>query len=169
MQKENNHKPSVEEVLHTYSDMIYRLAYARTMNSYDAEDITQNVFLKYMKHADGLLEEEHRKAWLITVTVNEAKSFLTSAWNRKKVAMEENYDAVDERNPFAKAEQEDIFAYVGKLPEKYRIIIHLFYYEQLSILEICNILKKKESTVKSQLHRAREILKKSVKREWFDV
>ena len=80
---------TVEEVLARYSNMVYRLAYARTMNKCDAEDITQEVFIKYMKHQQELTEEEYRKAWLIRVTINASKSLLTSAWNRKRVSMEE--------------------------------------------------------------------------------
>ena len=125
---------TVEEVLAKYSGMVYRLAYARTMNKYDAEDITQEVFMKYIQHQYELAEEEYRKAWLIRVTINASKSLLTSAWNRKRVS-----------------------------------IVHLFYFEDLSVKEISSLLGRKEATVKSHLYRAREILKKNLREEDFDV
>lgn len=160
---------TVEEVLSKYSGMVYRLAYARTMNRYDAEDITQEVFMKYMKHQDKLQEEEYRKAWLIRVTINAAKSLLTSAWNRKRVSMEE-VEGMLEANAYQKGEADSgLLLEVAKLPDKYRIIVHLFYFEELSVKEISAVMRMKESTVKSHLFRARERLKKTLKEEDFDV
>lgn len=160
---------TVEEVLSRYSGMVYRLAYARTMNKCDAEDVTQEVFIKYIKHQHELVEEEYRKAWLIRVTINATKSLLSSAWNRKRVSMEE-VEGVLEGSPGITLDFDNsLLLAVKKLPEKYRVIIHLFYFEDLSVKEISNLLGMKESTVKSHLFRAREKLKKNLKEEDFDV
>lgn len=168
-QKETGETLSVEQVLSKYSDMVYRLAYARTMNTYDAEDVTQEVFLKYIRHENELCTEEHRKAWLIKVTVNTSKSLLTSSWNRKKTPLENEEEIYDESNPFEKAENYALLQEIGKLPEKYRIVIHLFYYEELSISEIADSMKTKESTVKSLLFRARKMLGERLDKEDYDV
>ena len=134
---------TVEEVLAKYSGMVYRLAYARTMNKYDAEDITQEVFMKYIQHQYELAEEEYRKAWLIRVTINASKSLLTSAWNRKRVSMDEIEGSLEGRSGLERDFDNSVLHEVAKLPEKYRVIVHLFYFEDLSVKEISSLLGKK--------------------------
>jgi len=139
-------------IVEKYFDTVYRLALSQAKDSHRADDILQEVFLRYIK-ADKLFEsEEHIKAWLIRVTLNCAKSSFTNSWYKKTVPLTE--DIV-----FEVPEQEDLYNTVAKLPKKYRTVIHLFYYEDLPIKEIAKILKTKESTVKSQLHRGREMLR----------
>lgn len=142
---------SVEEILELYSDMVYRLAFARTQNKQDAEDITQEVFLKYIRSKPEFCDEEHRKAWFLKVTVNTAKSLLTSAWRRHYAQLED----MSEGSCYIE-EKTEVFYAVQRLPEKYRIVIQLYYYEEMSIKQISEILSKKESTVKSLLKRGRE-------------
>ena len=146
---------SVEEVLSKYSEMVYRLAFARTKNKQDAEDITQDVFLKYIRSGKKFRDEEHRKAWLLKVTTNTSKSVLTSAWTRHYAHMEELPEGSSNM-----VEKSEVFYVVQDLPEKYRVVIQLYYYEELSIKEIGQVLAKKESTVKSLLRRGRDQLKK---------
>lgn len=160
---------SAEQVLKKYADMVYRLAYARTMDIYDAEDVTQEVFLKYIKHQNELCTEEHRRAWLIKVTVNTSKSLLTSSWNKKKISLESEEEVCDESNPFEGVENYGIMQEVGRLPEKYRVVIHLFYFEELSVSEIAVTMKTKESTVKSLLFRARKMLGERLDKEDYNV
>lgn len=160
---------TVEEVLSRYSGMVYRLAYARTMNKCDAEDVTQEVFMKYIRHQYEFVEEEYRKAWLIRVTINASKSLLTSAWNRKRVSMEEVEGVLEGSTGIDVDFDNSLLSEIEKLPEKYRVIVHLFYFEDLSVKEISSMLRMKESTVKSHLFRAREKLKKNLKEEDFDV
>lgn len=139
-------------IVEKYFDTVYRLALSQAKDSHRADDILQEVFLRYIK-ADKLFEsEEHIKAWLIRVTLNCAKSSFTNSWHKKTVPLTE--DIV-----FEVPEQEDLYNTVAKLPKKYRTVIHLFYYEDLPIKEIAKILKTKESTVKSQLRRGREMLR----------
>lgn len=146
---------SVEELLRRYSDMVYRLAYARTQNKQDAEDITQEVFLKYIRSNHRFQDEEHRKAWLLRVTVNTTKSLLTSAWHRHYAHIE----GIAEESCCVEENDSDVYYAVQRLPEKYRIVIQLYYYEELSVKQISDILAKKESTVKSLLRRGRERIK----------
>lgn len=151
---------SVEELLERYSSMVFRLAFSKTKNKNDAEDITQEVFLKYMKSNKQFNDEEHRKAWLLKVTINESKTLLMSAWFRRTTKMEDADDIVTELN-----EKSEVYYAVLKLPAKYRQIVHLFYYEDMSIESISEITGIKASTIKSQLHRARLMMKESLKED----
>ncbi len=154
----------VKELFSMYSDMIYRIAYARTINRYDAEDIMENTFLKYIKCKKKFRDEEHRKAWLIKVTVNSCNSFFTSGWSRHRADLDDAKDV----SCSPEFEKSEVYYAVEQLPEKYRVVIHLFYYEDMSIENITKILGTKESTVKSQLHRAREKLKDILKEEQYE-
>lgn len=151
---------SIEELINRYSRTIFRLAFSKTRNRSDAEDITQDVFLKYMKSKPKFNDEEHRKAWLMKVTINTSKTLLMSAWFRKTTMMEEADDIVTELN-----EKSEVYYAVLKLPTKYRQIVHLFYYEDMSIESISQITGMKTSTIKSQLHRARLMMKDSLKED----
>ncbi len=147
-----------EELISKYSDMVYRVAYARAQNVEDAKDITQDVFLKYMKAGKNFRDEEHRKAWLLTVAVNTGNTFMKSAWMRHRATL---IEAGEESETME--EKSEVFYAVKELPEKYRVVIHLFYYEELSLKEISKILKITETALKSRLHRARTMLKDLLK------
>lgn len=149
---------SAEELLEKYSNMVYRLAYARTGNVHDAQDIVQEVFLKYIKADKEVHDEEHRKAWLLTVAANTGNTMMKSAWFRHRADFEEA-ESEDYYTPGI-PERSGVYDAVQDLPEKYRVVIHLFYYEELSIKEISAILKTSETNVKSRLFRARDMLKK---------
>lgn len=154
---------SAETLVAMYSDMVYRLAYARSQNVHDAQDITQEVFLKYIKSEKIFNDEEHRKAWLIRVTVNAGNSFAKSAWNRHRADISE---AEAETEEFS--EKSEVYYAVRELPEKYRVIVHLFYYEEIPVKEIGRILGIGESAVKSRLFRAREMLRERLGGENFE-
>lgn len=153
---------SVEMILEKYSIMVYRIAFSRTKNKYDADDILQEVFMKYIKYNIDYTSEEHRKAWLIKTTINTSKTLLTSAWFRKTTEIPDSLFTMME-------EKSEVYYAVLKLPAKYRTVIHLFYYEDLSIRDISNLLNLGENTIKSQLHRARKLLQEILKGEDFDV
>lgn len=150
---------SAERLLEVYSDMVYTLAYSRTRNRHDAEDITQEVFLKYIKSGKRFSDEEHRKAWLLKVTVNSAKTFVGQAWFRHRADIEEAENAAESDSDSASP----LLDAVSELPEKYRTAVHLFYYENLSVEQISEIMNSKPNTVKSYLHRARAMLKEILK------
>lgn len=165
LQKEKN---DINIVVEKYSDMIYRLAAANVNSKSDADDVYQDVFLRYIKEVKKGKEfesEEHRKSWLIRVTINCCRSLNTSAWFRRTVPIDESI--TEEYDAFSDA-GEDIHAALMKIPQKYRSVIHLFYYEQLSTDEIAETLDMKASTVRTQLTRAREMLRNIMKGELTD-
>ncbi len=148
------YKISATEAFEKYSDMVYRLAFARVKNKYDADDILQEVFLRFIKSKDKVNNEEHTKALLIRITINCTKNLFGSSWFKKTEPLNENL--VVSEHTF------DTLDAVMRLPQKYRTVIHLHYYCGYSIDEIADILKSKPSTVKSQLCRARQKLKISL-------
>lgn len=151
-----------EEVIRRYADMVYRLALARTGNRSDADDVFQKVFLRYVQKAPDFTEEEHRKAWLLKVTVNCFVKLLTSLWKKRVGLFSEQQEpehGTEERG-YAEAEGDFvIWRELMNLPEKYRVALHLFYYEELGTEEIGKITGQKPSTVRAQLTRARRMLR----------
>lgn len=151
-------KKLMNYMIEKYADMMFRCAYSYCKNRADTEDIIQEVFIKYMKKSPEFSDEKHEKAWFIRVTINTAKDYIKSFWYRKTEGMNEDIIYNDK-------ESINIWEIVGKLPPKYRSIIQLYYQEGYSIKEISFILKMRESTVGTQLSRARDLLKKIGKEE----
>lgn len=153
----------LKEILSTYSKMIYRLAFSRTGNAKDAEDICQEVFFALAAKNPDFESEEDRKAWLIRVAINKANSLWRSAW-RKKVILSEAKLTLQNQTQEDSA-LEDILA---KLSGKDKMLIQLHYYEGFKLEEIASILNKPSATIRSQLHRARKRLKKLMEKELYD-
>lgn len=151
---------SVESAIDRFSTDVFRMAYARTGNKSDAEDITQDTFIKYMKETKAFVDENHVKAWLLRVAINSSKNLVNSAWHRKNTSM----DAADLMSTQIE-DQSEVYNAVLKLPEKYRVVVHLYYFEGYSVEEIATMLSAKESTVKSWMRRARMKLKDMLKEE----
>ena len=153
------HKQRMAEL---YFDTVYRLALARTRSKDLAEDVSQEVFLRFFKTHKNFESEEHIKAWLIKVTINCSKSVFASTWFKKTVPLSEELTFTD-------THAGDVYMTVSKLPQKYRTVIHLFYYEDMPIKQIAQVLKVSENTVKSQLHRAREMLKSMLGEDYNEL
>lgn len=148
----------VNRAVDTYADLVRRICFCHIKNHMDTEDIFQNVFLKYMLY-DGTFESaEHEKAWFIRVSINACKDFFKSLFRHSTVSL-------DEVTELAAEEAEDyseVLQAILALPEKYRDVIYLYYYEEYSAAEIADILKSRESTIYSLLSRGRTMLKKSL-------
>ncbi len=149
-------------IIEKYFNMVYHLALSQTKDKNHADDVCQEVFLRFVKTDKTFKDEEHAKAWLIRVTINCSKNVFNNLWYKRTEPLSE--DIV-----FETEEKSDIYYAVNELPPKYRTVIHLFYYEDLSIEQIAKYLKAKESTIKSQLHRGRELLKSKLKEGFEDV
>lgn len=149
--------------LEEYGDMVYRIALLHMKNKSDAEDVFQEVFLRLVRYKDKIESEEHLKRWLIRVTVNCCKKQFDNAYRRYTVPLEtENGKEPSWEMP----EKDDgVWESVQSLPEHYRGVIHLFYYEQYSVREIGGILEISESAVKTRLSRARDMLRDRLEAE----
>ena len=157
-------KLSVDEVFQKYGNRIFSAAFSVCQNQADADDIVQDTLIRYYSLSKDFESESHLKAWLIRVAINRAKDLASSFWRKNKVEWE------DYMNELAFEEPEDsrLFEAVMRLPEKYRTVIHLLYYEDYTVEEISNILRRPEGTVKSQLNRGRKLLKNMLQEEWND-
>ena len=151
-----------ERIFDKYSSMVYRLAFSRTNNRYDADDILQTVFLKLVKADVDFTEDEHIKAWLIKVTLNTSKNLISSAFRRLTLPLEDTL-ATEMKS------KTEVYYAVMKLPTKYRTVIHLYYFEGYSVTEMAKWLETKEATVKTWLSRARAKLGTELKGEDFGV
>ena len=142
-----------------YFDMIYKLALSQTKSREHADDVVQEVFLRYLKTDTDFESDEHIKAWLIRVPGNCSRNVFTNSWNKKTVPLSER----EEQITFDTHEKSDVYYAVMELPQKYRAVIHLFYYEDMSIEDISKYLNTNSSTVKSQLSRGRKLLGEKLK------
>ena len=142
---------------------IYLIAFSYTRNRYDAEDIMQNTFLKLWKTDVSYESDEHLDRWLTRVCVNECKDFFKLSF-RKNAPLEDAQEAAVEDPHF----NVDLFRAVSSIRKKERLAVHLFYYEDLPIAEIAEIMKTKEGTVKSLLYRARKTLKAKLGDDWIN-
>lgn len=139
-----------------HKDMVYRIAYTYVKNEEDAKDILQEVFLKLYHNKKVKFEDmEHKKHWLIRVTINCAKDYVTSAWfsRRTELPKEELMEGMYTH------ETQSIMEEVQRLPDKYKAVIYLHYYEEYTYEEIAKILKLRLSAVKMRAKRGREMLK----------
>lgn len=145
-------KERIRYLMDKYSKSLHRLAFTYLRNTADAEDLAQDVFLQYLKAAPEFQDGEHEKAWLIRVTVNRCKNELKSGWWRLRRPLPDDLSYLVE-------EESDLLRSVLALEEKYRLPIHLHYYEGYAIKEIAGILGEKPATVGTRLARGRELLR----------
>jgi len=155
----------------TYGDMVYRLALVKVQGTADAEDITQDVFLRYVRSAPQTMDAQHEKAWLIRVAINCSKSHMTSAWRRKTTTLPD--EIASPVSVTAQASDHDdarmVSDAVRALGDPYRTAIHLFYYEGYHTAEIAQMMSTQDATVRSWLHRARGMLRTMITiddKEW---
>lgn len=147
-----------------YQDMVYRIALHALGSPQDAEDAAQEVFLRLYTEKKPFAGPEHLRHWLIRVTVNVCRDDLKSPWRRRRVPLE----AVPETPVFDRPEQGALYREVMALPEKYRTVLYLFYYEELTVKEIGEVLDLRTTAVTTRLHRARAKLKERLTEVWQD-
>ena len=151
------------ELLDLYGDTVMRTAYTYLKNKPDAEDAVQEVFLHIIEKNPVFNDKNHEKAWILRTTINVCKNNLNTFWNRNKQSIDDSpdvavYDSYNTDSSVLKA--------VMSLPEKYRITIYMYYYEEYSTAEIAKITGKNDVTVRSLLRRARAKLKDMRKEEY---
>lgn len=141
-----------EKVIRQYADMVYRIALHNLKNTSDAEDIFQEVCLTLLTKNAPLFDDVHIKRWLIRVTINKCKNFSKSLWQSKT-------ETLDLSREDSRETENLIPELVYSLPQKYRNIVYLYYYEEYTVAEIAEILGENKNTVNSKLQRARKKLK----------
>ena len=146
----------VTETLQKYSNMVRRICFMYLHNREDVEDVFQEVFLKLLQTNKAFENEEHRKAWLCRITINKCKDLCKTFW-RKNV-----YTIEDLEIPFEDGAESEVMHAVLSLPQKFKDVIYLFYYEDYTAKEIAALLNQKENTIYSNLHRARQLLKRKL-------
>jgi RNA polymerase sigma-70 factor (ECF subfamily) len=154
----------IQRVVEEYSDMLFRIGITHLKSRQDAEDMVQNVLLKFMENKPVFENRDHEKAWLIRVAVNICRNHFKSALYRKTIPFDES--RIGSVAYTMEIDEKAVMKAVLALPDKYRVIIYLFYFEGYSISQIAGVIKRKESTVGSQLFRARQLLKLSDKEEF---
>lgn len=147
-----------------YIDMVFRIALNYLRSPVDAEDITQNVFLKLLRERKAFSSEEHIKHWLIRTAINECKNLVRSKW-----WITESLEDYSATLAFEAPEHSALFCAVMDLPRIYRLPIYLHHYEGYSTEEVASVLKIPRGTVCSRLKRGRELLKKTLKEVEDDV
>ena len=154
----------VQELVEMYKDNIYAAAFNICKSAADAEDVVQDTFLQYYMTKKEFDDEKHIRYWLLRVAINKAKNIQSSFRRKNEMSLEDYVETLTFETP----ESRELFEEVMKLPEKYRVVIHLFYYEDYSVKEIAKILRPTESSVKVRLSRGRAKLKDALKEEWED-
>ena len=154
----------VQELVDMYKNNIYAAAFNICKSSADAEDVVQETFLQYYITKKEFDDEKHIRYWILRVAINKAKNIQSSFRRKKEMSLEDYVETLTFETP----ESRELFEEVMKLPEKYRVVIHLFYYEDYSIKEIAKILRVTESSVKVRLSRGRAKLKDALKEDWED-
>lgn len=157
-------KESVDVLIDRYKNSLFVIAFNVCKNVHDAEDVVQDTFIQYMLLKKDFETEQHIRAWLIRVAINKAKNKNMAFFRRNTLPLEDYMETLTFEHP----QFSEIFETVMKLPEKYRVAVHLFYYEDYSIKEISDIMKISESNVKVRLSRGRILLKNTLKEVWED-
>lgn len=150
-------KWDINLIVEEYADTITRICYSYGKNYDDTQDIMQNVFLKLMRADPEFDTKEYEKAWIIRVTINECKDFLKSIFHRHTSLEEVQEIPIEEKEDLSYIREA-----VRKLPDKYKSVIYLFYYEGYTAVEIAGILHKKENTIYTWMNRGRQMLKEIV-------
>lgn len=149
-----------ESIVKTYSKTVWRIALSRTRREDAAEEVYQEAFLRYFRKPRTFQSEDHRKAYLIRITLNCCKSYLASAWGSDTLSLDEvsNTIALPE-------EKRGVLEVLLRMPAKYRIPIELYYIEGLSAEECAHVLKIREGAFRTRLSRAKALLKEELKGE----
>ena len=157
-------KIETEVIVDKYKDNLFSVAFNICRNAADADDVVQDTLIQYHTAEKQFDSEQHIRAWLLRVAINKAKNINMSFFRRASVPLEDYIETL----VFETSEEKDLLEAVLRLPEKYRIAIHLFYYEEYSVKEISEILHTSESNVKVRLSRGRKLLKTSLQGAWID-
>lgn len=160
-------------VVARFQDMVYRIAVTHTRCRGDADDVFQDVFLTYHRRQPDCRDAEHLKAWLITTTVNIARRTATSSWRTRVVPLHPGtehvpVDATAEPFRFRTELQDAVARAMQTLSDEYRTVLHLFYFDDLPVVAIADLLGLTEGAVKMRLSRGRALMRDQLHEGLFD-
>jgi len=147
----------IAEIYRRHKDTVYRVCFAFMKTPAETEDAVQDAFLQLIKAGPAFESEEHEKAWLIRTAANICKNILRHWW-RKRESLED-YENLQGNGSI---ETDDVFGAVVGLPDKYKTVVYLYYYEGYDSVQISNILEKPQSTIRNHLHEARGVLREKL-------
>jgi len=150
---------NIETIVNTYGDMLYRICYVILKSESDAEDVVQETIIKYFEKKPSLKDYEHTKAWLITVAKNKCKDLLRYRQRHSHIDIDEM------RGAPAQSSDNGILEILMTLPEKFCLVLVLYYVEEYSIEEIAKIVSKTQSAVKMRLSKGRKLLREMYRKE----
>ncbi|WP_341323797.1 sigma-70 family RNA polymerase sigma factor [Solibacillus sp. FSL H8-0523] len=158
----------LDDYMKANSARLLRLAYYYTKNLHTAEDLVQDVFIKFY-HINRPLEKADAERYLTTMTANKAKDYLKS-WHYKRLVFQEKWLSLKspEQDALVKRDEEDLIsdAVLG-LPTKEREVVAYYYLEGFTLKEMAALLEVNENTLKSRLVKARKLLKEQLQNvEW---
>lgn len=153
-----------DDLYQKYAGIVFRTAYNLLLNKDDAEDIVQEVFIKYFISNKAFNDDDHEKAWILTVTANLSKNVLRSK-SRQNLELDDTIKIVDNKFEKETTNHLDLEEAMIRLTANQRLVIYLFYYEQIPIKNIAKIMKSNENTVKSHLLRAKSKMKTYLEKE----
>ena len=151
--------PAVESLYDSYKNMVFRLGFVRTRNASDADDIVQEVFVRYMRKSPDFSGLPHEKAWFIRTALNYTSDFLRTKSRRVELSTEDIAPDSGRSDPSLAAAEGSMVTQVFALKEEQRVAIHLHYYEGYKVEEIARLTGTTVSAVKSRLMRGRQNLR----------
>lgn len=152
---------SIETLVHTYGNMLFRLCLITLGNASDAEDAVQETFIKYLQKAPEFENGEHEKAWLITVATNKCKDILRFKSRHPVVDVDEIKGLTKETS------DSGILDALMTLPDKFRTVLVLYYVEGYGVKDIARMIGKTTSAVKMRLQKGRNLLRETYRREYM--
>jgi len=153
----------IAEIYERHVKTVYRICFSYLKTHADAEDAVSDSFVRLIRSGKTFRDTEHEKAWLIRVAINVCKDSLKH-WRRRQENLEDYLDLQDEEH----FEIDETFRVVMELPDKYKTVIFLYYYEEYTTPEISRILKKPQSTIRNYLHEARKLLKTQLGGDFYE-
>ena len=156
-------KNDFDSVYNNYADILLRLSLSYVKHREDAEDVVQDVFVSYINSSPNFFDEDHRRAWLLKVTMNKCRDLARRKSIRQSVSLDEIGEIANEDEVYG--ETAELYSALGNLPEQYRVAVMLHYFEGFSVEETAKSLSVSVSAVKMRLSRGRQMLKELLEKE----
>lgn len=146
--------PTFERIALQYGDMLYRVAFNYLKNREDSEDAVQNTLIRLYRCRRDFDSEEHLRAWLIRVVINESKRILSRRKQRAEVSL-----ASAANELYTQAENRELFIELMRLKPRDGTVLYLYYFEGYRTEEIAKMMSRSDAAVRQMLSRARKQLR----------